>query len=329
MKKIILIILVIGILLAGCGRQEKAQVKLLDSITHKIISGEVRVNGRKLQTQEGIIALKKGKFNISKEGYDTKTIEINNAERIVYLLPTSYLKANITNLNGTGIADVTVQIKNEKAITNQNGTCIISPVAEGEYTIKINKKFFKSKEIPINIQLGENKISTKLSTDDALIQEYLDSLIFPKDQKDFSFSIDISGSLDKQKIQYQFMGKVVNYKLEEVWDKNIHYVFDNGEPFIMNENKEKVKDREKVKALMYARSVIQEILNFKEEINNLNVSDISDSKILLKRNKTFEERSINEEVLLQVNSNKIYKIVIQFTSQDLENANISIQINIQ
>jgi len=157
----------------------------------------------------------------------------------------------------------------------------------------------------------------------------LNSLVFPYDQKNFSFTISIGGTADQQKIDYQFMGKVVNYEVKEIWDKNIHYIFDNNEPLIINPVEEKVKDQEKMKALIYARDVIQRILNFKDEISNLNVSDISDNKILIKENKTFESKNIEEEILMQATNRKIYKITISLTSNDIENMNINVQIDIE
>jgi len=72
-----------------------------------------------------------------------------------------------------------------------------------------------------------------------------------------------------------------------------------------------------MKALIYARDVIQRILNFKDEISNLNVSDISDNKILIKENKTFESKNIEEEILMQAINGKIYKM------KDIQNHNIA------
>lgn len=328
MKKIILIVLITGIIFTGCSNN-KTQVKLLDSITHKEIQGTVIINGEKLQIQDGTVSLKKGTISISKDGYVTKNTEITQPDCIVYLSPISYLKVNITSYNGTGIENATVQIGDRKEITDKDGNCIISPVAKGNQTIEISKKFFEIKKIPIDITQGKNDISIQLFTNNSAVQEYMDSLVFPYDQKDFSFTISIGGTADQQEIDYQFMGKVVNYEVKEIWDKNIHYIFDNNKPLIINPVEEKVKDQEKISALIYARDVIQRILNFKDEISNLNVSDISDNKILIKENKTFESKNIEEEILMQVTNGKIYRITISLASNDIENMNINVQIDIE
>ena len=328
MKKIILMVLITGIIFTGCSNN-KTQVKLLDSITHKEIQGTVIINREKLQIQDGTVSLKKGTISISKDGYVTKNIEITQPNHIVYLSPISYLKVNTTSYNGTGIENATVQIGDRKEITDKDGNCIISPVEKGDQIIEISKKFFESKKIPIDIIQGENDISIQFFINNSAVQEYLNSLIFPYDQKNFSFTISIGGTADQQEIDYQFMGKVVNYEVKEIWDKNIHYIFDNNEPLIINPVEEKVKDREKMKALIYARDVIQRILNFKDEISNLNVSDISDNKILIKENKTFESKNIEEEILMQATNRKIYKITISLASNDIENMNINVQIYIE
>jgi hypothetical protein len=329
MKKIILILLIAGtILLTGCSNN-KAQVKLLDSITHKEVHGAVIINGEKLQIQDGTVSLKKGTISISKDGYATKNVEITRSDCIVYLSPLSYLKVNVASHNGTGIENATVQMGDRKEITDKNGNCIISPAAKGNQTIEISKKFFESKKNPIDITQGKNEISTQLLTNNSTVQEYMNSLIFPYDQKNFSFTISIGGTADQQEIDYQFMGKVVNYEVKEIWDKNIHYIFDNNEPFIINSVEEKVEDQEKIKALIYARDVIQRILDFKNEISNLNVLDISDNEILIKENKTFENKNIEETILMQITNRKIYKIIISIASDDIENMNINVQIDIE
>jgi hypothetical protein len=329
MKKIILILLIAGtILLTGCSNNN-AQVKLLDSITHKEVQGTVIINGDKLQIQDGTVSLKKGTISISKDGYATKNVEITQSDCIVYLSPISYLKVNVVGHNGTGIENATAQMGDRKEITDKNGNCIISPSAKGNQTIEISKKFFESKKIPIDITQGKNEISTQLLTNTRTVQEYINSLIFPYDQKNFSFTISIGGTTDQQEINYQFMGKVVNYEVKEIWDKNIHYIFENNEPFIINPAGEKVEEQEKIKALIYARDVIQRILDFNNEISSLNVLDISDNKILIKENKTFENRNIEEIILMQITNRKIYKIIISIASDDIENMNINVQIDIE
>lgn len=317
-----------GIIITGCSNN-KTQVRLLDSITHKEIQGTVIINREKLQIQDGTVSLKKGTISISKDGYVTKNIEITQSNHIVYLSPISYLKVNVVSYNGTGIENATVQIGDRKEITDKDGICIISPAEKGNQIIEINKKFFESKKIPIDIMQGKNEISIQFLTNNSVVQEYLNSLIFPYDQEDFSFTISIGGTADQQEIDYQFAGKVVNYEVKEIWDKNIHYIFDNNEPLIINPLEEKVKDQEKISALTYARDVIQRILNFKDEISNLNVSDISDNKILIKENKTFESKNIEEEILMQAANRKIYRITISLASNDIENMNINVQIDIE
>jgi len=161
MKKIILMVLITGIIFTGCSNN-KTQVKLLDSITHKEIHGTVIINREKVQIQDGTVStvsLKKGTISISKDGYVTKNIEITQPNHIVYLSPISYLKVNISNYNGTGIENATVQIGDRKEITDKDGNCIISPVEKSDQIIEISKKFFESKKIPIDIIQGENDIS--------------------------------------------------------------------------------------------------------------------------------------------------------------------------
>ncbi len=330
MKKIVIITLSIGILLAGCGNQQRTQVKLLDAVTHRIITGEISINGHKLQIRNGTVELEKGKLSINKAGYKTKNIEINNKECIVYLTPIAYLKLYVTNSDGKAITNAVVQIGNKKVITDKNGNCTVSPVLEGKQIIEISKKFLKARQVIVDIKPGENKISVKLLLQNSLARKYLDSLVFPEDKKDFSFSISINGNADKERIEHQFSGKVKNHKVLEVWDKNIHYTFEDNSVFIITENgKKPLKDEEQKEALAYARSIIQKMFNMKNEANSLNISDISNDEILLRKSKTFEGRPITEEMLLQVSNKKIQSIIIHLSSEDIENADINIRINIE
>lgn len=330
MKKIVIIILSIGILLAGCGSEQKAQVKLLDAVTHRIVTGEVSINGHKLQTQNGTVQFKKEKLNIEKSGYKTKYAEIESKESIVYLTPIAYLKLHVVNSLKKPISNALVQVGNEKAITDGNGDCTVSPVLRGKQTVKVTKKFFMSKQVAADIKSGENSIYVELPLQNSVAQKYLNSLVFPEDEKNFSFSISINGNADKEKIEHQISGKVKDYKVVEVWDKDIHYVFDNNSAFIITENgKEPVKDEEQKEALSYARNVIQKMFNIKNEADSLNISDIRNDEILLMKSRTFEKRPIEEEMLLKIKNKKIQSITIHLSSNDIENADITVQINIE
>ena len=330
MKKIVIIVLSIGILLAGCGSKQKAQVKLLDAVTHRIVTGEVSINGHKLQIQNGTVQLKKGKLYIEKSGYKTKYTKIESKESIVYLTPIAYLKLHVINSLKKPISNAVVQVGNKKAITDKNGNCIVSPVLRGKQTVKVTKKFFISKQVVADIKSGKNNIYVELPLQGSGAQKYLNSLVFPEDEKNFSFSININGNADNEKIEHQLSGKVKDYKVVEVWDKDIHYVFENNSTFIVTENgKEPMEDEEQKEALSYARHVIQKLFNIKNEADSLNISDISNDGILLMKSRTFEKRPIEEEMLLKIKNKKVQSITIHLFSNDIENADITIQIKIE
>lgn len=326
MKKLLTVISIIAILITifGCNRSN-FKVNITDSKTGFPIEGKIQVNGKSVKINEGILYLNEGDYTIEKEGYGNLNLGINGNRTnniSTYMEPISYLIILTDNQNTKILID-----EAERKGKIEEESIIISPVNEGQHSIVIEAPFYITKKITEEFHKGENLINANLALDSEKVQELLKNIEFPEDNKNFNFSITITGDISKNKFSYDLEGAVKNNLIENISDNNVSYTFKNGEPFI---NNEQVDDLERATILKFARDTIQEFLQFKEKIKSLNLKDANTDSISFTGEREFEDRKFSETIKLTLYENKVSSVTVNISSQDLQvdlEATISITIN--
>lgn len=326
MKKLLTVISIIAILITilGCNRSN-FKVNITDSKTGFPIEGKIQVNGKSVKINEGILYLNEGDYTIEKEGYGNLNLGINGNRTnniSTYMEPISYLIILTDNQNAKILID-----EAERKGKIEEESIIISPVNEGQHSIVIEAPFYITKKITEEFHKGENLINANLALDSEKVQELLKNIEFPEDNKNFNFSITITGDISKNKFSYDLEGAVKNNLIENISDNNVSYTFKNGEPFI---NNEQVDDLERATILKFARDTIQEFLQFKEKIKSLNLKDANTDSISFTGEREFEDRKFSETIKLTLYENKVSSVTVNISSQDLQvdlEATISITIN--
>ena len=326
MKKLLTVISIIAILITilGCNRSN-FKVNITDSKTGFPIEGKIQVNGKSVKINEGILYLNEGDYTIEKEGYGNLNLGINGNRTnniSTYMEPISYLIILTDNQNTKILID-----EAERKGKIEEESIIISPVNEGQHSIVIEAPFYITKKITEEFHKGENLINANLALDSEKVQELLKNIEFPEDNKNFNFSITITGDISKNKFSYDLKGAVKNNLIENISDNNVSYTFKNGEPFI---NNEQVDDLERATILKFARDTIQEFLQFKEKIKSLNLKDANTDSISFTGEREFEDRKFSETIKLTLYENKVSSVTVNISSQDLQvdlEATISITIN--
>jgi len=325
-KKLLTVISIIAILITilGCNRSN-FKVNITDSKTGFPIEGKIQVNGKSVKINEGILYLNEGDYTIEKEGYGNLNLGINGNRTnniSTYMEPISYLIILTDNQNAKILID-----EAERKGKIEEESIIISPVNEGQHSIVIEAPFYITKKITEEFHKGENLINANLALDSEKVQELLKNIEFPEDNKNFNFSITITGDISKNKFSYDLEGAVKNNLIENISDNNVSYTFKNGEPFI---NNEQVDDLERATILKFARDTIQEFLQFKEKIKSLNLKDANTDSISFTGEREFEDRKFSETIKLTLYENKVSSVTVNISSQDLQvdlEATISITIN--
>jgi len=325
-KKLLTVISIIAILITifGCNRSN-FKVNITDSKTGFPIEGKIQVNGKSVKINEGILYLNEGDYTIEKEGYGNLNLGINGNRTnniSTYMEPISYLIILTDNQNTKILID-----EAERKGKIEEESIIISPVNEGQHSIVIEAPFYITKKITEEFHKGENLINANLALDSEKVQELLKNIEFPEDNKNFNFSITITGDISKNKFSYDLEGAVKNNLIENISDNNVSYTFKNGEPFI---NNEQVDDLERATILKFARDTIQEFLQFKEKIKSLNLKDANTDSISFTGEREFEDRKFSETIKLTLYENKVSSVTVNISSQDLQvdlEATISITIN--
>ena len=326
MKRLLTVISIIAILITifGCNRSN-FKVNITDSKTGFPIEGKIQVNGKSVKINEGILYLNEGDYTIEKEGYGNLNLGINGNRTnniSTYMEPISYLIILTDNQNAKILID-----EAERKGKIEEESIIISPVNEGQHSIVIEAPFYITKKITEEFHKGENLINANLALDSEKVQELLKNIEFPEDNKNFNFSITITGDISKNKFSYDLEGAVKNNLIENISDNNVSYTFKNGEPFI---NNEQVDDLERATILKFARDTIQEFLQFKEKIKSLNLKDANTDSISFMGEREFEDRKFSETIKLTLYENKVSSVTVNISSQDLQvdlEATISITIN--
>ena len=326
MKKLLTVISIIAILITilGCNRSN-FKVNITDSKTGFPIEGKIQINGKSVKINEGILYLNEGDYTIEKEGYGNLNLGINGNRTnniSTYMEPISYLIILTDNQNTKILID-----EAERKGKIEEESIIISPVNEGQHSIVIEAPFYITKKITEEFHKGENLINANLALDSEKVQELLKNIEFPEDNKNFNFSITITGDISKNKFSYDLEGAVKNNLIENISDNNVSYTFKNGEPFI---NNEQVDDLERATILKFARDTIQEFLQFKEKIKSLNLKDANTDSISFTGEREFEDRKFSETIKLTLYENKVSSVTVNISSQDLQvdlEATISITIN--
>lgn len=326
MKKLLTVISIIAILITifGCNRSN-FKVSITDSKTGFPIEGKIQINGKSVKINEGILYLNEGDYTIEKEGYGNLNLGINGNRTnniSTYMEPISYLIILTDNQNAKILID-----EAERKGKIEEESIIISPVNEGQHSIVIEAPFYITKKITEEFHKGENLINANLALDSEKVQELLKNIEFPEDNKNFNFSITITGDISKNKFSYDLKGAVKNNLIENISDNNVSYTFKNSEPFI---NNEQVDDLERATILKFARDTIQEFLQFKEKIKSLNLKDANTDSISFTGEREFEDRKFSETIKLTLYENKVSSVTVNISSQDLQvdlEATISITIN--
>ncbi|PIX29272.1 MAG: hypothetical protein COZ65_02665 [Caldiserica bacterium CG_4_8_14_3_um_filter_35_18] len=326
MKRLLTVISIIAILITifGCNRSN-FKVSITDSKTGFPIEGKIQVNGKSVKINEGILYLNEGDYTIEKEGYGNLNLGINGNRTnniSTYMEPISYLIILTDNQNTKILID-----EAERKGKIEEESIIISPVNEGQHSIVIEAPFYITKKITEEFHKGENLINANLALDSEKVQELLKNIEFPEDNKNFNFSITITGDISKNKFSYDLEGAVKNNLIENISDNNVSYTFKNSEPFI---NNEQVDDLERATILKFARDTIQEFLQFKEKIKSLNLKDANTDSISFTGEREFEDRKFSETIKLTLYENKVSSVTVNISSQDLQvdlEATISITIN--
>jgi hypothetical protein len=325
-KKLLTVISIIAILITilGCNRSN-FKVSITDSKTGFPIEGKIQVNGKSVKINEGILYLNEGDYTIEKESYGNLNLGINGNRTnniSTYMEPISYLIILTDNQNAKILID-----EAERKGKIEEESIIISPVNEGQHSIVIEAPFYITKKITEEFHKGENLINANLALDSEKVQELLKNIEFPEDNKNFNFSITITGDISKNKFSYDLEGAVKNNLIENISDNNVSYTFKNSEPFI---NNEQVDDLERATILKFARDTIQEFLQFKEKIKSLNLKDANTDSISFTGEREFEDRKFSETIKLTLYENKVSSVTVNISSQDLQvdlEATISITIN--
>jgi len=325
-KRLLTVISIIAILITilGCNRSN-FKVNITDSKTGFPIEGKIQINGKSVKINEGILYLNEGDYTIEKEGYGNLNLGINGNRTnniSTYMEPISYLIILTDNQNAKILID-----EAERKGKIEEESIIISPVNEGQHSIVIEAPFYITKKITEEFHKGENLINANLALDSEKVQELLKNIEFPEDNKNFNFSITITGDNSKNKFSYDLKGAVKNNLIENISDNNVSYTFKNGEPFI---NNEQVDDLERATILKFARDTIQEFLQFKEKIKSLNLKDANTDSISFTGEREFEDRKFSETIKLTLYENKVSSVTVNISSQDLQvdlEATISITIN--
>lgn len=326
MKRLLTVISIIAILITifGCNRSN-FKVSITDSKTGFPIEGEIQINGKSTEINNGILYLNEGDYTIEKEGYGNLNLGINGNRTnniSTYMEPISYLIILTDNQNAKILID-----EAERKGKIEEESIIISPVNEGQHSIVIEAPFYITRKITEEFHKGENLINANLALDSEKVQELLKNIEFPEDNKNFNFSITINGDISKNKFSYDLKGAVKNNSIENISDNNVSYTFKNGEPFI---NNEQVDDLERATILKFARDTIQEFLQFKEKIKSLNLKDANTDSISFTGEREFEGRKFYEAIKLTLYENKVSSVTVNISSQDLQvdlEATISITIN--
>jgi len=313
-KKLLITFSIIVILttIFGCSRLNY-KISITDSKTGFLIEGEVKVNGKTLNVNNGVLILGEGDYTIEKEGYGNLSIGVSGSRTNpinTYMEPISYLIILTDNQNAKILIDGV-----EKGSKVENGKIIISPVNEGQHSIVIEAPFYITNENIEEFHKGENLINVNLVLDKEKVQELIKNIEFPEDNKDYNFSINITGDISKNKFSYDLKGVVRGGSIENISDNNLSYTFKNGEPFI---NNEQVKDLEKASVLKFARVTLQEFLQFKEKIKSLNIKNVNTDTIVFTGERDFEGRKFSEIIKLTFSKNKVSSLMLSISSEDLQ-----------
>ena len=342
MKKITLTIAILAVLLSisfSIGCSGTYTYKVLDAETHKPVSGTVLINGRKITIESGAIKTTKTEFTIRKDGYIGKTVS-SKENRIIKLVPVAFLNIRLTGKNGSAVKllpEETKIIVNNKvvpqssiAFSQQGSSVIVSPAQTGTTTLQVKTPFAESEKILLSIKNGENDVSAEISFNEKQIENYLNSLVFPNNLKNGLIEISITGTVDAYKINYDLQAKLRNGEVVEVQDKNIHYTFKNNTPYLIANGEEKeVTDPEKAAALIFARNTIKNALGLNLSLTKLKTVSFSSESALFSGTRTFENRNYTETVQLTIRNKTVTKEVVHIVSTDIENANLTVTIELK
>ena len=193
--------------------------------------------------------------------------------------------------------------------------------------MQIKTPFAESEKILLSVKNGKNDVGAEILFNEKLIENYLNSLIFPNNLKNSLIEISITGTLDADNINYNFQAKLQNGEVVEVQDRNIHYKFKNNIPYIVANGEEKeVTDPEKIAALTFARNTIKNALGLNLPLPKLKTVSFSSESALFSGTQTFEKRNYAETVQLTMKNKTVTKEVVHIVSTDIENANITVTI---
>ncbi len=337
MKKFTLIIAILAVLLSisfSIGCSSTYTYKVLDAETHKPVSGTVLINGRKVTIESGTIKTTKTEFTIRKDGYIGKAVS-NKENGIIKLVPVAFLKIRFTGKNGSTVkllSEETKIIVNNKvvpqssiAFSPQGSSVIVSPAPTGTTVLQVKTPFAESEKILLSVKNGENDVDAEISFNEKLIENYLNSLVFPNDLKNGLIKISITGTVDADNINYDLQAKLRNGEVVEIQDKNIHYTFKNNKPYIVVNGEEKeVTDPEKIAALTFARNTIKNALELNLSLSKLKIVSFSSESALFSGTRTFEKRNYTETVQLTMKNKTVTKEVVHIASTDIENANLTV-----
>jgi hypothetical protein len=318
----LILIIVISIAISGCNRSN-FKVSITDAQTGFPIEGKIELNGKISQINNGLIGLDEGNYTIKKDGYGDINIALSGSSSSTVnttMEPISYLSINTENQNLTIFID-----GNEVKGKFQENKIIISPVSEGQHSLTIEAPFYQTDKISKEFYRGENIVNLKLTLDNERVQELFKNLEFPEDNQNFNFSITVNGSISNNKFSYSLKGSVNNGSVNNINDSNISYTFKNGQPYVGDQA---VTDPEQITVLEFARDTVQEFLQFKDKINDLQIKDISSDNIIFTGEREFETRKFSETITINISNNKISSLLLNIYSQDLQiDLNASILID--
>jgi hypothetical protein len=142
--------------------------------------------------------------------------------------------------------------------------------------------------------------------------------------------IAINGTIDEDSVSYNLNAKFKDGTVSEIWDKNIHYKFENGAPYIIESgNKVAVKSAEQIAALNFARSVVEKALKIGNNAANLNIVSFSRNKAIFSGERVFENRHYQETTTIVMDKNIVKEEKISIRSNEIENADLTIDITVQ
>ncbi len=324
MKKIIVILLILSILFVSAGCSGKTYTyKIFDASTHLPVSGTIFVNGKKTDIKNGVLNYNADKIVIDKSGYQ-KTGATFDGNTIVNLEPVAFLEISTNNM-----PDI-VYVDGAKCplFFKENGI-VLSPLKVGAHTLEFGGRFIKETKLNVQIAKGENAITINLPFDMENAESFLKEMIFPEELTYADTTINIEGTLDGENIRYTLKAKMRNNKIVDISDKNIHYGFNNNTPFLIgNDGKHMpVGDKEMGVALIYARSVLENMFELRKFIKPLDLTGISTDKASFSGNRTFENRPFTETVVVRFKEGNVYKADIVVNSL-IENTNLNVSITI-